>query len=154
MVAVNVYFRLNVIGRDTFLISHLPASSSWLYALLIFYYHRIWDRIPVTDSPPEGCRNPVVPAIQPVYLVIIPARNEALHIGNCLEDLLIQILSGCKSTEIIVVNDFSTDDTAARVSAYPRQMYPAESFRLCNRTISILLKRKPLRPASAILPVN
>jgi len=83
------------------------------YALLIFYYHRAWDRIPVSAYPKEG--NPVVPATR--VSVIIPARNEGLHIGKCLEDLVSQTYPAA-NTEIIVVNDFSTDDTADRVLAY------------------------------------
>jgi cellulose synthase/poly-beta-1,6-N-acetylglucosamine synthase-like glycosyltransferase len=85
------------------------------YALLIFYYHRVWDRIPVTGRLQQDV-NPVVPAIK--VSVIIPARNEGLRIGNCLEALFSQTYP-VANTEIIVVNDFSTDDTAARVLAYP-----------------------------------
>ncbi len=97
-----------------------------VYALLIFYYHRAWDRIPVpgqkdtpgssgslTDDPVPGAADDV-PARPVKVAVIIPARNEAMHIGNCLDSLFRQTYPEAY-TEIIVVNDFSTDDTAARV---------------------------------------
>jgi cellulose synthase/poly-beta-1,6-N-acetylglucosamine synthase-like glycosyltransferase len=84
------------------------------YALLIFYYHRVWDRIPVTTRLKQD-PNRDVPVTK--VSVIIPARNEGLRIGDCLEALISQSYPAV-NTEIIVVNDFSTDDTAARVSAY------------------------------------
>ncbi len=84
------------------------------YALLIFYYHRVWDRIPVTGRSKQDA-NLVAQTTR--VSVIIPARNEGLRIGNCLEALFSQTYPAT-NTEIIVVNDFSTDDTAARVLAH------------------------------------
>jgi cellulose synthase/poly-beta-1,6-N-acetylglucosamine synthase-like glycosyltransferase len=80
-----------------------------IYALLIFYYHRIWDRIPV--ATPDHDLPPVRVA------VIIPARNEDANIEKCLLSLFNQSYP-IAYTEIIVVNDFSTDQTAAIVSKY------------------------------------
>ncbi len=48
--------------------------------------------------------------------VIIPVYNGALYIGEAIESVLQQTL---KPTEIIVVDDASTDDTAAVVGRYP-----------------------------------
>ena len=79
------------------------------YALLIFYYHRIWDRIPVSEPEPDFRPIPVT--------VIIPVRNEAAHIKNCLLSLFNQSYPAAH-TDILVVNDFSTDDTAAIVAKY------------------------------------
>jgi chlorobactene glucosyltransferase len=45
----------------------------------------------------------------PKVSVILPARNEAKHIGECVRSLL---ASRYPNFEIIVVNDHSTDDTA------------------------------------------
>jgi cellulose synthase/poly-beta-1,6-N-acetylglucosamine synthase-like glycosyltransferase len=50
--------------------------------------------------------------------VIIPARNEALRIGNCLDSLFTQSYPKA-DTEIIIVNDYSTDGTAALVLEHP-----------------------------------
>ncbi len=82
-----------------------------VYALLIFYYHRSWDQIPY---PPESLQDPT-PNIK--VTVIIPARNEALHIGNCLDSLLAQTYPK-EFTEIVVVNDFSTDNTSLLVAEH------------------------------------
>jgi cellulose synthase/poly-beta-1,6-N-acetylglucosamine synthase-like glycosyltransferase len=80
------------------------------YALLILYYHRVWDKIPVST--------PDAKEISPLTVsVIIPARNEAGCIGKCLDALSKQSYPA-SLTEIIVVNDFSTDETAARAKEH------------------------------------
>ena len=50
--------------------------------------------------------------------IIIPTFNGGWRIGNCLDALLQQ--SAAPEIEILVVNDGSTDDTAAVVQIYPR----------------------------------
>lgn len=52
--------------------------------------------------------------------VIIAARNEAANIGRTLSDILAQDFPG-ELLEIIVVDDHSTDDTAAIVRTYAGQ---------------------------------
>jgi len=49
--------------------------------------------------------------------IVIPARNEAGNIGSLLEDILGQSYPG-DLFETLVVNDFSTDDTAGVVEGY------------------------------------
>ena len=89
-----------------------------IYALLIFYYHRIWNKIPVDEIPGPGAGKDeqVLPALR--VTVIIPARNEAGRIGPCLDALLVQTYPNSQ-TEIIVVDDFSTDQTSAVVREHP-----------------------------------
>ncbi len=124
----SVYFRIN----GELVIQIVIAITGILllaYALLIFYYHRIWDRIPgaadsddshsagfskiTSDRFPE---NPGLPlqndlTLPPVKVsVIIPARNEEDQIVKCLQSLFMQSYPKA-FTEIIVVNDFSTDNT-------------------------------------------
>ena len=53
----------------------------------------------------------------PMISVIIPARNEEAHIGRCLESLLTQ---DYPNFEILVVDDRSTDRTAAIVAEFSR----------------------------------
>ena len=45
--------------------------------------------------------------------IVLPAKNESAAIGQTLQKLRMQ----CASTEIIVVNDGSTDDTASVAEA-------------------------------------
>jgi poly-beta-1,6-N-acetyl-D-glucosamine synthase len=104
-----VYFRLNADSVIHTLIAFTGVLLG-IYALLIFYYNRLWDRIPVSVP---GFTNE-----RPVKVsVIIPARNEALLIGDCLTSLGKQSYHS-SFIEIIVVNDFSTDDTAAQVKEH------------------------------------
>lgn len=108
---VCVYFRMNGHALIHFLIA-ATGILLLVYALLIFYYHRYWDQIP---SPAEPLQDAT---LNTKISVIIPARNEALHIGKCLDALLAQSYPA-EFTEIVVVNDFSTDDTARLVMSHP-----------------------------------
>jgi cellulose synthase/poly-beta-1,6-N-acetylglucosamine synthase-like glycosyltransferase len=97
------------------LIHFLIAAAGILllvYALLIFYYHRSWNQIP---SPSESLQD-ITPSIK--VTVIVPARNEALHISKCLDSLLAQSYPK-EFTEIVIVNDFSTDNTPILVTEHP-----------------------------------
>jgi cellulose synthase/poly-beta-1,6-N-acetylglucosamine synthase-like glycosyltransferase len=103
-----------------------------IYALLIFFYHRAWDQIPdsngigeagtigIKKSPADLPSSTASPThTLPIKVsVIIPARNEGMRIGNCLDALHVQTYPK-EYTEIMVVNDFSTDDTAFLVMDHP-----------------------------------
>ncbi len=81
-----------------------------LYSLLLLYYGQAWKEVP--DYVPAR-------AGQIRVSVIIPARDEAANIGNLLQALKEQSYpSGL--TEIIVVDDHSTDTTASIVQSFPR----------------------------------
>ncbi len=63
-----------------------------------------------------------IPEPAPLISVLIPARNEAANIGSCLDSLRKQDYS---NLEILVLDDSSTDDTAAiveRVAAEDRRV--------------------------------
>lgn len=82
------------------------------YAGLIVYYRTGWNRLP--------CYTAANNAPQTKITVIIPARNEAANIGNCLNSLLLQSYAQ-QLFEVLVVDDFSEDNTAAVVQAYTSQ---------------------------------
>ena len=66
-----------------------------------------------------------------------------LHIGNCLDVLFGQSYPAAH-TEIIVVNDFSTDDTADRYVANISDKCTLLNLSdYCTDDPSILIKRKP-----------
>lgn len=78
------------------------------YAILMMAYKLGWQRqnAGFTLTPPE-----------PVSItVIIPARNEAENIGICLQSILSNNYPK-DQLEIIVIDDFSTDDTAGIAAA-------------------------------------
>lgn len=79
-----------------------------LYSLLIIYYWLAWISIPVYQ-PGEAASVSVS--------VIIPARNEEQHIGVLLQALEKQSYPA-HLFEVIVVDDHSTDQTAAVVQQY------------------------------------
>lgn len=82
-----------------------------LYAGLLIYYTRAWHAVP-------GFGIPLV--IRPEKItVLIPARNEEQHIGALLRALEAQDYPKA-FTEIIVIDDHSTDATAAVVQQYPQ----------------------------------
>jgi chlorobactene glucosyltransferase len=64
----------------------------------------------------DGAVDPAVaPEHRPAMAIIVPARNEAVRIERCLRSLADQMRLA-DGSEILVVDDDSIDDTAARVS--------------------------------------
>lgn len=79
------------------------------YSILIIYYQRSWNSLPVYSAGDK------IPSLS--ISVVIPARNEEKNIGNLLQTLSEQ--SYPKGLyEIIVVDDHSEDRTAAIVSKF------------------------------------
>ena len=64
------------------------------------------------------------------YVIVIPAHNEAQYLGACLESVVSQTIP---PTELIVVNDHSSDATADIVSEYAQKY---NYIKLENRTSS------------------
>lgn len=63
--------------------------------------------------------DPALPSDGPLVSVLIPARNEAARLGNCLAGLAAQRY---RSFEVIVVDDGSTDGTAELARSYAHQL--------------------------------
>ena len=81
-----------------------------LYSGLIWLYRFWFNRLKPFEANPQLLQAPVF------FSVIVPARNESEAIEACLQSILQQQYpSDCY--EILVVDDFSTDDTAAKVSS-------------------------------------
>ncbi len=79
------------------------------YSILIYYYNKSWLQIPFFNANAGNVSTRVT--------VIIPARNEEKNIAVLLEALTRQTYPAAL-TEIIVVNDFSTDNTAAIAASF------------------------------------
>jgi poly-beta-1,6-N-acetyl-D-glucosamine synthase len=79
------------------------------YSILILYYWQNWKTIPDFQI--------TIPATDITISVIIPARNEDNNIGLLLEALQQQTYPTAL-TEIIVVDDHSTDQTASIVRQF------------------------------------
>jgi cellulose synthase/poly-beta-1,6-N-acetylglucosamine synthase-like glycosyltransferase len=80
------------------------------YAGLILYYRKSWVNIPCLDIPFLDKPNTKIS-------IIIPARNEEKNIKACIDSILQQTYPQ-HLFEIIVVDDFSIDTTAAIVQSY------------------------------------
>lgn len=98
----------------------MPPTLIWLYlaaaalgstyALLIAILLQQWKKLPDAASPNASSES--------VFLsVVIPARNEAASIRACLNSIFRQRFPA-GSFEVIVVDDHSTDETAAIVNEF------------------------------------
>ena len=81
-----------------------------IYSSLILYYRAGWQELKPFSQAGSGPRVKIS--------VIIPARNEQENISKLLSSLEKQTYPG-HLFEIIVVDDHSTDNTAAIVNSYP-----------------------------------
>lgn len=84
----------------------IPAAASLIWALPFLGLFRLRGRRPAVGD--------ATPATAPAVSVIVPARNESDNIGTLLRSLL---AAEYPAFEVVVVDDRSTDDTAAQVSA-------------------------------------
>jgi cellulose synthase/poly-beta-1,6-N-acetylglucosamine synthase-like glycosyltransferase len=84
-----------------------------LYVFLIIYYTICWNSIPNFSYDFKAQQ------FSTAVSIIIPARNEALHLPILLQSLLAQNYPA-HLFEVIVVDDFSTDKTAAIVASYAK----------------------------------
>jgi len=80
----------------------------WLY--LIFLHGKFWE------SGPELA--PAKPLTCPAVDIIVPARDEADTIGPVIASLVAQDYAG--DFRVILVDDNSTDSTAARAGSHPK----------------------------------
>ena len=80
------------------------------YILLIRQYMLIWERIPIWEIP-------VGFEASTKFSILIPARNEAEEIERCLTAIFKQDYPAALM-EVIVIDDFSTDDTAVLVENF------------------------------------
>ena len=83
-----------------------------VYVLLIGYYWLSWIKIPNYKAP---IGHPLTS-----ISIVIPARNEAINIKACLDAIVKQSYPK-ELFEVLVVDDFSTDETAAIVLQYASQ---------------------------------
>ncbi len=95
-----------------FLFTLLDCCLLIVYGALIDYYRRAWAAIPLfTANTPTGHTR---------ISVLIPARNESVHIASCIESLYFQTYPK-HLYEVIVIDDHSTDGTSDIVN---RLHYP------------------------------
>jgi len=82
------------------------------YTCLLAWFTYGWQRLPYFDATSTPVREEG--DSEPFFTIIIPARNEAANIEQCLKGIMQQTLP-VKQWECIVVDDHSGDETAAIV---------------------------------------
>lgn len=93
------------------------------YAVLIIYYRQCWQQIAAyqpTKKPNENGKGIRNENNTTKITIIIPARNEEQHIGRCLQSIIQQTYP-VELFEVIVVDDHSTDNTAAIVQSFAKR---------------------------------
>ncbi len=85
-----------------------------LYTLLILFYWRSWLGIPHFKLQTSNYKP------QTSISIIIPARNEEENIAGCLDSICNQSYPK-ELFEVLVVDDHSTDNTAAIIKTYAKQ---------------------------------
>ncbi|MCB0376599.1 MAG: glycosyltransferase, partial [Sinomicrobium sp.] len=77
------------------------------YFLVIRFVLLHWEKFPLWSIPPEFCPSTHIS-------ILIPARNEAANIQTCLARVF-SCQYSAELLELIVIDDHSTDETAALV---------------------------------------
>ena len=90
----------------------------WILAILTLMYaglliaYRFWfDKLSFFDFKPDRAVTAYTR-----FSIVIPARNEGANIKKCVDSILAQAYPS-EFFEIIVIDDFSEDDTASIVKA-------------------------------------
>jgi len=93
-----------------------------LYALLIFNFRKGWNKLNIFSTKEITSRKDAK-ALSEIsesdlsFSIIISARNEAPNIKDCLGDIIAQDYLS-QNFEIIVVDDFSEDETATVIEQF------------------------------------
>jgi cellulose synthase/poly-beta-1,6-N-acetylglucosamine synthase-like glycosyltransferase len=106
------------------MLDYFVAILTILYALLLMAYRYWYSKLSVFKTS-----NIVAPSTK--FSIIIPARNEAANIKACVASILAQDYPK-ESFEIIVMDDFSEDDTAFIVEAMHHQYSNVHLLRLAD----------------------
>lgn len=115
-----------------------------LYAVLILYYRQWFLKLAPFRLPAS-----VHPGIR--FSIIIPARDEEKYIGACVQCILNQTYPG-ELFEVIVIDDHSTDATAAIVQKLQQQHSNLQLMQLSKELAGVQLnsyKKKAIEMAIA-----
>jgi glycosyltransferase involved in cell wall biosynthesis len=100
-------------------------AAQWLFALWNAQHHRSLVRLARPSASASSSVSSVLPAAdsrmrsgRPQVSILIPARNEARNIEDCLRSVLAQTIP---EFEVLVLDDRSEDETAAIVRSYARK---------------------------------
>lgn len=132
-----------------YLLDWAVAILTIMYAVILMAYRYWFGKMREFQFNQIEALGPENSAIQ--FTVIIPARNEASNIKACVDSILNQDYPA-DAFEIIVIDDFSEDDTAFIVHALSQQYPQLRLLKLadyCKEGETLAYKKKAIEIAVA-----
>ncbi len=132
-----------------YLLDWTVAILTIMYAVILMAYRFWFGKMQLFQFNQIEALSPGQPATQ--FTVIIPARNEAANIKACVDSILNQDYP-TDAFEIIVIDDFSEDDTAFIVNALSQQYSQVRLIQLadhCKDGETLAYKKKAIEIAVA-----
>ena len=133
-----------------YLLDWFVAILTVLYAVILLAYRYWFGKMRVFQLNQIEALSPEQTVTQ--FTVIIPARNEAANIKACVDSILAQDYPS-DAFEIIVIDDFSEDDTAFIVQALSQQYPQVRLLQLkdhCKEGETLAYKKKAIEIAVAV----
>ncbi len=139
------------------IVSIITVFLAILYALLIFNFKKGWGRITVFASwrlgeKTKSRKDAKALRVNAKFSIIISARNEAENIKDCMADIIAQDYPS-QNFEIIVVDDFSEDNTSEIVKQFAIQN-PGFDIRLIRMADLQLKEQNSFKKAAITLAIN
>jgi cellulose synthase/poly-beta-1,6-N-acetylglucosamine synthase-like glycosyltransferase len=132
-----------------YLLDWVVAILTVLYAAILLAYRYWFGKMRLFQLNQIDALSPEQATTQ--FTVIIPARNEAANIKACVDSILAQDYP-VNAFEIIVIDDFSEDDTAFIVQALSQQYPQVRLLKLadhCKEGETLAYKKKAIEIAVA-----
>ena len=133
-----------------YLLDWVVALLTVMYAGILLAYRYWFGKMQLFQFNQIEQFGPTQSATQ--FTVIIPARNEAVNIKACVDSILNQDYPK-DAFEIIVIDDFSEDDTAFIVNAISQQYPQVRLLKLadhCKEGATLAYKKKAIEIAVAV----
>ena len=133
-----------------YLLDWVVAILTVMYAGILLAYRYWFGKMQLFQFNQIEQFGPTQSATQ--FTVIIPARNEAVNIKACVDSILNQDYPK-EAFEIIVIDDFSEDDTAFIVNAISQQYPQVRLLKLadhCKEGATLAYKKKAIEIAVAV----
>ena len=133
-----------------YLLDWVVAILTVLYAVILLAYRYWFGKMRLFQLNQIEALSPEQATTQ--FTVIIPARNEAVNIKACVDSILAQDYPK-DAFEIIVIDDFSEDDTAFIVQALSQQYPQVRLLQLkdhCKEGETLAYKKKAIEIAVTV----
>jgi cellulose synthase/poly-beta-1,6-N-acetylglucosamine synthase-like glycosyltransferase len=133
-----------------YLLDWAVAILTIVYAVILMAYRFWFGKMPLFQLNQVEALSPAQSSTQ--FTVIIPARNEAANIKACVDSILVQDYP-TDAFEIIVIDDFSEDDTAFIVQALSQQFSQVRLLQLkdhCKEGVTLAYKKKAIEIAVSV----